>query len=99
MVFSTRAVFNLKTTVPCTGELDAQGQTLHASLPSHIREVVNATRLLLFKRLLKRFAYPDLDVVEFMRSFFFARCCLGKILGGAPFSQLHKGDKQSRTDR
>ena len=29
---------------------------------------------------------------------FFARCCLGKIPGGAPFSQLHKGDKQSRTD-
>ena len=23
--------------------------------------------------------------------FFFARCCLGKVPGGAPFSQLHKG--------
>ena len=30
--------------------------------------------------------------------FFFARCCLGKIPGGASFSQLHKGDKQSRAD-
>ena len=30
--------------------------------------------------------------------FFFALCCLGKILGGAPFSQLHKGGKQSRED-
>ena len=28
--------------------------------------------------------------------FFFALCCLGKILGGAPFSQLHKGGKQRR---
>ena len=32
-------------------------------------------------------------------SFFFALCCLGKIPGGAPFSQLHKGGKQSREDR
>ena len=24
-------------------------------------------------------------------AFFFARCCLGKVPGGAPFSQLHKG--------
>ncbi len=32
-------------------------------------------------------------------SSFFARCCLGKIQGGAPFSQLHKGHKQSRTER
>ena len=31
--------------------------------------------------------------------FFFARCCLGKVPGRAPFSQLHKGDKQSRMDR
>ena len=31
--------------------------------------------------------------------FFFARCCLGKIPDGAPFSQLHKGGKQSRVDR
>ena len=30
--------------------------------------------------------------------FFFARCCLGKVPGGAPFSQLHKGDgKIART--
>ena len=25
---------------------------------------------------------------------FFALCCLGKIPGGAPFSQLHKGGKK-----
>ena len=31
--------------------------------------------------------------------FFFALCCLGKIPGGAPFSQLLKGGKQSREDR
>ena len=31
--------------------------------------------------------------------FFFALCCLGKIPGGAPFSQLHKGGKQRRVDR
>ena len=33
------------------------------------------------------------------RTLFFARCCLGKIPGGAPFSQLHKGDRQHRKDR
>ena len=31
--------------------------------------------------------------------FFLALCCLGKIPGGAPFSQLHKGGKQRRVDR
>ena len=32
------------------------------------------------------------------KTFFFARCCLGKVPGGAPFSQLHKGDgKIART--
>ena len=31
--------------------------------------------------------------------FFLARCCFGKILGGASFSQLHKSDKQSRVDK
>ena len=30
---------------------------------------------------------------------FFARCCLGKVPGGAPFSQLHKGDRHNREDR
>ena len=38
-------------------------------------------------------AAPDFD------GFFFALCCLGKIPGGAPFSQLHKGGKQRRVDR
>ena len=32
-------------------------------------------------------------------AFFFALCCLGKIPGGAPFSQLHKSGKRSRVDR
>ena len=31
--------------------------------------------------------------------FFFALCCLGKIEGGAPFSQLHKSGNGSRVDR
>ena len=30
---------------------------------------------------------------------FFAQCCLGKIPGGAPFSQLHKSGNGSRVDR
>ena len=30
---------------------------------------------------------------------FFALCCLGKIPGGAPFSQLHKSGNGSRVDR
>ena len=36
----------------------------------------------------------DLD-----EAFFFALCCLGKIPGGAPFSQLHKSGNGSRVDR
>ena len=31
--------------------------------------------------------------------FFFALCCLGKIPGGAPFSQLLKSGNGSRVDR
>ena len=31
--------------------------------------------------------------------FFLALCCLGKIPGGAPFSQLHKSGNGSRVDR
>ena len=31
--------------------------------------------------------------------FFFALCCLGKVPGGAPFSQLHKSGNGSRVDR
>ena len=31
--------------------------------------------------------------------FFFALCCLGKIPGGTPFSQLHKSGNGSRVDR
>ena len=27
-----------------------------------------------------------------LKALFFARCCLGKVPGGVPFSQLHKGD-------
>ena len=36
---------------------------------------------------------------DWFGSFFFALCCLGKVPGGAPFSQLHKGGKQRRVDR
>ena len=32
-------------------------------------------------------------------AFFFALCCLGKIPGGAPFSQLHKSGNGGREDR
>ena len=43
------------------------------------------------------FVHGDLDANDFAHHFlFFARRCLGKIPGGASFSQLHKGDKQSR---
>ena len=41
--------------------------------------------------------YPELDNVQ--NDFFFALCCLGKIPGGAPFSQLHKSGNGSRVDR
>ena len=37
--------------------------------------------------------------VCFHGGFFFALCCLGKIPGGAPFSQLHKSGNGSRVDR
>ena len=38
-------------------------------------------------------------IVEPDNVFFFALCCLGKIPGGAPFSQLHKSGNGSRVDR
>ena len=38
-------------------------------------------------------------VLEVTLFFFFALCCLGKIPGGAPFSQLHKSGNGSRVDR
>ena len=34
-----------------------------------------------------------------LRIFFFALCCLGKIPGGAPFSQLHKSGNGGREDK
>ena len=37
--------------------------------------------------------------VTCLAKFFFALCCLGKIPGGAPFSQLHKSGNGSRVDR
>ena len=42
---------------------------------------------------------PSWTVKEAMSDFFFALCCLGKIPGGAPFSQLHKSGNGSRVDR
>ena len=39
------------------------------------------------------------DEFEALKHFFFALCCLGKIPGGAPFSQLHKSGNGSRVDR
>ena len=41
----------------------------------------------------------DLNVLSSYSLFFFALCCLGKIPGGTPFSQLHKGGNGSRVDR
>ena len=38
-------------------------------------------------------------LVQSLVVFFFALCCLGKIPGGAPFSQLHKSGNGSRVDR
>ena len=38
-------------------------------------------------------------VLSTLVAFFFALCCLGKIPGGAPFSQLHKSGNGSRVDR
>ena len=41
----------------------------------------------------------NLSEGSFVQGLFFARCCLGKVPGGAPFSQLHKSDKQSGVDK
>ena len=41
----------------------------------------------------------DRDTWRVREIFFFALCCLGKIPGGAPFSQLHKSGNGSRVDR
>ena len=51
-----------------------------------------------------RFGETERDILQEVsleeeKDFFFALCCLGKIPGGTPFSQLHKGDKQSCVDR
>ena len=43
--------------------------------------------------------FGDFIVLAHGNLFFFALCCLGKIPGGAPFSQLHKGGNGSRVDR
>ena len=39
------------------------------------------------------------DELMMWSRFFFARCCLGKVPGGAPFSQPYYGDRQDRKDR
>ena len=44
-------------------------------------------------------AYARTTVALTRALFFFALCCLGKIPGGAPFSQLHKSGNGSRVDR
>ena len=46
-------------------------------------------------------AYQGNSGCSFMErpTIFFALCCLGKIPGGAPFSQLHKSGNGSRVDR
>ena len=46
-----------------------------------------------------RVASNAMDADLYYPFFFFALCCLGKIPGGAPFSQLHKSGNGSRVDR
>ena len=45
------------------------------------------------------YTLPLLRVWSQRSTVFLALCCLGKIPGGAPFSQLHKSGNGSRVDR
>ena len=63
------------------------------------RVVVRAVALLSAKLSEKRKSSEMIGDMYVSIIVFFARCCLGKVPGGAPFSQLHKSDKQSRVDK
>ena len=63
--------WRLQSLIECeklAGELSSQERDLHAGLPSHLEEVLEGKRLLLFEKLLRRYSYPDLDVVNFMKN-------------------------------
>ena len=44
--------------------LQASEKALHKSFPDHVAKILRPKRILLFKELLKRVEYPDLDVVD-----------------------------------
>ena len=48
-------------------EFELQEQQVHNELPPHIAEVVKGKRLTLFEKLLRRYEYADMEVVNFMK--------------------------------
>ena len=63
--------WRLQSLIECeklAGDLAGQERDLHAGLPSHLEEVLEGKRLLLFEKLLRRYSFPDLDVVDFMKN-------------------------------
>ena len=48
-------------------ELEVQEQRVHNELSPHIAEVVEGKRLVLFEKLLQRYEYADMEVVNFMK--------------------------------
>ena len=92
---------------------DRQGLIASSALQQKKQKktMVEAAHLLTFKRFNPKFhlatlrdpalSPPSLQFQMLIPEFFFfwALCCLGKIPGGAPFSQLHKSGNGSRVDR
>ena len=65
-----------------------------------IQVVVEVNNILMENtRLAAPLIIPQLHIDQMVLTVFFALCCLGKIPGGAPFSQLHKSGNGSRVDR
>ena len=48
-------------------DLEIQEQQVHNELPPHIAEVVEGKKLILFEKLLRRYEYADMEVVNFMK--------------------------------
>ena len=78
-----------------------QRSTIEMALALIMLHADNQQTKLLHDTRARDFRAPDSSILKVAidsHPLFLARCCLGKVPGGAPFSQLHKGDgKIART--